>query len=360
MLSNDGTIGNQDAPQNGLTGLHESFLANFPVSLWGDSLIVGVSGGSDSVALAHLVTDLNRRAGNPTRICLAHVNHCLRGAESDREEQFVANLARELDSEFHSWQVSLPDGNLGEGLESRLRDLRYRLLVELARERSARCIALAHHRDDQIETILFRIFRGTSLRGLGGIPVAREIETGISLVRPLIEVSRQQILDWLADRGLACCTDSSNLGDGPTRNWIRNQLLPQLSGRFGESVRENIAGLAGQAIELTEALNDVADRLLEKSIQRTGTTFVELDPQPLVAPAQALVQHLLVRLWTRMDWPQRDMTREKWESVAEFIRQNPARTLRLELPGKITATVKKNGIVRIKSNHTGPTPDGHR
>lgn len=351
MLSNAESNGNRDAQQNAAKAMYQSFLAEFPIELWGDELILGVSGGSDSVALAHLASTINRESGHRKKICLAHVNHQLRGDESDGDEEFVRNLAVELECDFHSWQVALSMGNQGEGQESRLRDLRYRLLGALARERSCRCIALAHHRDDQVETILFRIFRGTSLKGLQGIPASREIETGISVVRPLINTSRKQIHEYLANQGRSYRTDSSNLKDGPTRNWIRNELMPQLENRLGHSVSANISGLGKQVFAIQLMLDQFAIKLAEKCVLALNVDFLELNHDLVVNAETVILQQMLVQLWARQSWPQRDMNRQKWEGLARFMQQYPPSSGRMELPGNISATINSTGTIRLQSSN---------
>jgi tRNA(Ile)-lysidine synthase len=235
----------------------------------GDRVAAAVSGGADSVALLSLLIEL--RADLGIVLSVAHVNHKLRGEESDADQRFVAELAKQHKLEFHTCDAPV-DGSGVSGIEAAARELRYRFFRRLAMEggltvgkssvgelsggklREAEFrkppakIATAHTLDDQAETVLLRIFRGTGIRGLSGIhPRIVFEEQGHAfgeVVRPLLGIRRAALLEFLRGRGQSWREDSSNRDLAFLRNRVRHRLLPILTEEFGESAIEHTAELA--------------------------------------------------------------------------------------------------------------------
>ena len=195
-----------------------------------DKIIVGLSGGADSVALLHVLHNMGYT-------CLAaHCNFHLRGEESDRDEQFAADFTASLNLPFFKQDFDTRSFAKKQGIsiEMAARDLRYQWFTELKEERRADVIAVAHHRDDSIETLLLNLIRGTGIKGLTGI----QPRTG-NLIRPLLCVSKKEILQYVHTKNLPFVTDSSNKEDKWMRNKIRLQVIPLLE-TFNPSVREAI------------------------------------------------------------------------------------------------------------------------
>jgi len=219
----------------------------------GDKIIVGLSGGADSVALLHILHRLDYN-------CIAsHCNFHLRGEESDRDEQFAAQFAASLNLPFfkQNFDTLSIAKERGISIEMAARDLRYQWFAALKENQSADAIAVAHHRDDSIETLLLNLIRGTGIKGLTGI----QPRNG-SLVRPLLCVSKNEILQYVQAKNLPFITDSSNEQDKIIRNKIRLQLIPLLE-TINPSVREAI-------IQTIDNLNETAkvyDAEIEKAIQ---------------------------------------------------------------------------------------------
>lgn len=206
-------------------------------------VLVGLSGGADSVALLVLLVQLDYP-------CVAlHCNFHLRGDESVRDEQFAREMARTLDVPFY--KIDFDTAAYGAehhlSIEMAARELRYNWFEEMRLRLGAQAIAVAHHRDDSVETVLMNLVRGTGIRGLGGI----RPKNGY-VVRPLLAVSRSEILDWLAEQQLSYVTDSTNLSDAYTRNFIRLRVLPLLE-ELNPSVKAAIARTADHLAE-TEAI----------------------------------------------------------------------------------------------------------
>lgn len=206
-------------------------------------VLVGFSGGADSVALLSLLVQLDYS-------CIAlHCNFHLRGDESARDEEFAEATARRLGVSFHKvdFDTIAYAAGLHLSVEMAARELRYNWFEEMRQQMNAQAIAVAHHRDDSVETVLMNLIRGTGIRGLGGI----RPKNGY-VVRPLLAVSRSEIVSWLEEQQLTYVTDSTNLSDAYTRNFIRLRVLPLLED-LNPSVKTAIARTAGHLAD-TEAI----------------------------------------------------------------------------------------------------------
>ncbi len=205
----------------------------------GDSVLVGVSGGPDSVALLHA---LRRLASDwDLRLAAAHLNHGLRGEEAKRDQTFVEKLADTLDLPFYIEQVTSEQfiNAAGQGPEAAARKLRYRFFRETARREGFNRIALGHNANDNAELVLMRFLRGSGPSGLAGMPVMRdEIEGSrtVTLVRPLLDVRRKAILAFLADIKADYVIDSSNTDTRFLRNQIRHHLIPHIEKHYNPDI----------------------------------------------------------------------------------------------------------------------------
>jgi tRNA(Ile)-lysidine synthase len=203
----------------------------------GSRVAVAVSGGPDSVCLLHVLLEL--APAFDVSLSVAHLNHQLRGAESDEDERFVAGLAARLGLPFVRTGTDLAAAK--DNLEQAGRCARQAFFAGLKADR----IALGHTRDDQAETVLFRLLRGAGLRGLAGIyPVTDDDSDRPSYVRPLIEVTRGEVIEFLRGRGIPWREDSSNLDPRFARNRIRSSLLPELARDWNPQIGESLAQLA--------------------------------------------------------------------------------------------------------------------
>ncbi|MCA9047702.1 MAG: tRNA lysidine(34) synthetase TilS [Planctomycetaceae bacterium] len=297
-----------------------------------DAVLLAVSGGADSVALLHGTLALRDQL--PGRLAVAHINHHLRGAESDADAEFVKRLAETAELEFFLKDVpaeSLQQNNAGS-LEAAARSVRYEFLKRTAVEQGIHCVVTAHHRDDQAETILHHILRGTGLRGLAGMQPSRLLSPDTDpagpvtvtnrpasqtrLLRPMLAVSRQEIQTWLTERGLPFRNDSSNQQSNFTRNRIRQSLLPLLKSDFNAQADRNLVALGQQTAEALQVLDDIAEQILDRSILEEHNDSCRLKTEALCESPPALVRHALTLLWTRRHWPRQQMTRRHWDRLA--------------------------------------------
>jgi tRNA(Ile)-lysidine synthase len=211
----------------------------------GHRVLVAVSGGPDSVCLAHFLAQMARRKG--LTLELLHVHHGLRGREADRDAASVEALGRTLGvpARVARAGVKALAKKRGLGLEEAGRKERYRLLAARARRGRFDAVATGHHLDDQAETILLHLLRGTSLEGLGGIAPKRPLAPGVELIRPLLPLTRAEVIVYLEQHGLAWREDRTNQDRAFTRNWVRAEVLPLLESR-APGVKERLSEIAAK------------------------------------------------------------------------------------------------------------------
>ena len=220
----------------------------------GQKVLVALSGGADSVALLSVLSALGYR-------CIAaHCNFHLRGEESDRDEAFVKDLCKRQSITLHIKHFNTTDyaSSQGISIEMAARELRYQWFEELRKEVDACAIAVAHHRDDSVETILLNLIRGTGIDGLRGI----RAKNG-SVIRPLLEESRESILDYLQHIGQPFVTDSTNLQNDYTRNKIRLEVIPMLQ-TINPSVLESISASASYLDEVAEVYHQERQEAIKR------------------------------------------------------------------------------------------------
>ncbi len=223
----------------------------------GNRVAVAVSGGGDSVALLELLLGMRRKLG--ITVSVAHFNHMLRGAESDADEAWVRKLAEKRGVDFLSARGTVP---AGENIEQTARRQRYAFFESLIAEKLADKVATAHTSDDQAETVLGRLLRGSSTAGLAGIYPVRDGW----LIRPVLEIRRKELRRWAKDQGLKWREDSSNRDPKFLRNRIRNELLPALERDYNPGLTEVLAGAAevarAEEVFWNKHVEDLAGRVL--------------------------------------------------------------------------------------------------
>jgi tRNA(Ile)-lysidine synthase len=274
----------------------KAFIATRGLMVSGDSVLVAVSGGPDSVALLHILHELRDELA--LHLEVAHLQHGIRGEEAENDARFVAALAEDLHLPFHLGQVSIPEIKrmAGKGnVEQLAREERYRFFKAIAEQRRLSKIATAHTRDDQAETVLMWFLRGCGTSGLAGMSPMRSIgferNGGLTLVRPFLETSKAEILDYLEERRLAFRRDRTNEDPALLRNWIRLQLLPEIAGRLGPGWP---ARLAQQAALLRDE-DALLDRLTEEALEKLRVPG-GIDRESFSQQDQALKRRIL-RLW---------------------------------------------------------------
>ena len=333
-----------------LLAVTERALARYPIVAEG--CVVALSGGPDSVALLHQVAEVFRNSASTAPLIVAHMNHGLRGSESDGDEIFVRDLFATLaaQSGCPSWQLACTKVDVAsqaisqkENLEALARKLRYAWLAQLARSAGIRWVLTAHNLNDQAETTLFHILRGTGIRGLRGMRPLRRLDEGIKLYRPWLTVEKAAILSYLNENDLKFRLDSSNRDQRFTRNRIRHDLLPKLQADYNGRIQQALAGLAQHAAQATHLLDCQVKKRLEKAEKPRVDDLLIFDLAALRRLSVDSVQLLFLYVWRREGWPRGQMGRGEWASLAGWTHGPSAA---LDLPDGIRAT-KKRSVVQL-------------
>ncbi|NLG05863.1 MAG: tRNA lysidine(34) synthetase TilS, partial [Clostridia bacterium] len=226
-----------------------------------EGVIVGVSGGADSVCMLDLLLQIRKKL--PMKLYVVHVNHGIRGMQAEQDAEFVKQICEQHKLPYIIREVNVPDYAAREGITSEEagRILRYEIFRSLKVEYHAAKIAVGHHMNDQAETVLFHLFRGTGIRGMGGISQVRD-----DIIRPLLCVSREEIEQYAVQRKLLFCTDQTNFDNCYTRNQIRNQILPMIKQNVQEKVIEHIAQTASFFQDAERYLQKQSDQIIEELV----------------------------------------------------------------------------------------------
>ncbi len=325
--------------------LREICAAGERLELSGRCVLVAVSGGVDSTALACALCELAEALD--IHLVIGHVNHGLRGAESDADEEAVGVLARKFGLPFLAARIA-PE-RLRENKSSRARpsrqeaarSARYAALYELAARGGAQRIASAHTADDQAETVLLRLLRGTGPDGLGGIP---ERSPDGCVVRPLLRVTREAVLAYVRQRGITWREDSSNRNSHYARNRLRHRWLSQLAGDFNPKLLRAITDLAEAQRRDTEWIESEIAREAAQLWLREGKVL-RMQREGWKALPEALARRLARRAMQEMG-AGREVSRVHLTRMLEFLR-SPRTGKVLELPDGL-CLVCERGLFRLQ------------
>lgn len=295
----------------------------------GDRVIIGLSGGADSVCLIVLLKELT----NTLHIELkaVHVHHGLRGAEADRDASYAEELSGKLEVPFVlvRCDAAAYAAEHGFSLEEAGRILRYDALEREMKNWYGSKIAVAHHADDNTETILHNLFRGSGLKGLGGIPPVRG-----AIVRPLIHISREEIMTCLNTRGIAYCEDSTNTSTDYTRNKLRHLIIPTVRKEINDDAVDHILQAGRLAREADDYLEKTAESILR---EYAAVSDHEISiPVSILLNKDLIIQKYMVRLMLEtLIKTRKDITSVHIEKICSLAQKQVGR--RVDLPYALTA-----------------------
>ncbi|MBM3246160.1 MAG: tRNA lysidine(34) synthetase TilS [Candidatus Omnitrophica bacterium] len=304
-----------------------------------DKIVVGVSGGPDSLALVYLLDRL--KGGLGISLHIAHLDHMLR-KDSAKDADFVKKIAKKLDIPVTAAQINVKKLAQKGSLEEIARNARLGFLFKVAKDIKAKKIALGHNLDDQAETVLMRIVRGAGLSGLAGILPKRELG-GFKVIRPLIEVRRRDIEAFLKRRKIKPRRDISNLEDIYFRNRIRNKLLPLLEREYNRNIKEVLSNMA-QAVAFDY---DYLHQLALRSSKRMGSEaslnkFLRLHPA---------MQRMLLRLAIfKVKGDTRRIGFQHIKELEDLVLNRPINSI-VDLPQGISAIKKKKSLSFYRRVH---------
>jgi tRNA(Ile)-lysidine synthase len=311
--------------------------ASWPVAEWCDShVVLAVSGGPDSVALLRAMVALKNAGGGRGGVYAAHLNHGVRGQAADEDQRWLELLCEtsKLPLEIERADVAAVAAEQGDGLEAAARTIRYDFLRRTAERLGARHVATAHTADDQVETVLHRILRGTGIDGLAGMRPVRPLSASVALVRPMLVVTRREVLGYLNSLGQDYREDPTNRDIQWTRNRLRSELLPQLRERYNLQVDAALLRLASQASEVQQVIRELAEQIAQKCVV-SEVGCVKIDCGMLEGQPPIVVREVLKVAWSRASWPLQSMGFDEWQQLAALIERLDGRTL--NLPGNIRA-----------------------
>lgn len=228
----------------------ENYIKKYDMIKKNDKIVIGVSGGMDSVFLYHILLKLNYN------IEVVHVNHCIRGDEAIRDQEFVRELCKRDNVNFHLYTYNIPELSKQERLSEELigRNCRREAFEKVLKETNASHIALAHHKNDRAETLLFNLSRGAGINGLSSIKPINGL-----YVRPLLSVTREEIEKYIIDNNISYVEDSTNNESDYTRNKIRHNIIPELNFINNKSI-DNINRTIDNLMEISQFINDECEK----------------------------------------------------------------------------------------------------
>ncbi|MEW6051679.1 MAG: tRNA lysidine(34) synthetase TilS [Candidatus Zixiibacteriota bacterium] len=321
----------------------------------GDSVLVALSGGPDSVALLHVLSRLQPKM--KLQLHAVYINHQIRKRAARHEEQFCQTLCDRLKVPLTIIREDIPARAHREkkGLEETARDFRYATFKRLADELACTKVALGHHLDDRVETILLRVLRGTGRTGLLGVPIKRGI-----YIRPLFDVTKVEILAYLKRHRLDYCTDRSNETSEFSRNFVRNRLLPMLRKRLNPAVDRALVNLSETLDEEESFLQSITERAFKETVSATPGGKLALDLSILGGYPLWLRRRLLRRCVQTLSADRQSPDRIVIDRLEKLSRSEKAK---LALPGRLEAAADGGKLLvykRIKVSFQLPLPIGGR
>jgi len=304
------------------------YMMNHDMLAAGRHIIVGVSGGADSMCLLFVLLKLRERLN--ITLSVVHVNHGLRGSASDEDERFVESVCHEQGISFYSFSINISEyaRQMSMSVEEAGRHYRYQCFKEVLKKVGADIIAVAHNRDDVGETVLLNIFRGTGIRGLKGIPAKRE-----GIIRPLLCISRQEIEAFVDKHSIAYRTDETNFQKDYVRNRIRLKILPDAEEYINNQAKNHLYQLSVMATEVESFISEQTDNAYLATVKDNNKILIEA----FLALHIVLKREVLRRVIASASEMLKDISFAHIEAVLELADRQVGK--RVQLP---------NGLVAIR------------
>ena len=312
----------------------------------GDSVVVGLSGGADSVSLIAVLSSLKKKLGIE-KIVAVHINHMIRGEEAYRDEAFAKKISNDFGVDFFCYRNDIPKLAVERGMtvEEAGRSYRYECFVKTAKENGCNKIAVAHNANDVAETVLFNLVRGSGIKGLSGIPCMRQLEE-MTIVRPLIEATRAEIEKYLSDNKTEFINDSTNFDVDYDRNRIRHIILPELT-KLNQMATKHICDLANEAGEYYDFIYNEKNRVKENVTDSSG-----IDIKKLLCLDDLMINGIIYDAIVNAAGKMKDISRAHVKSVRNILEADTGAMV--NLPYDVIARINYEHLV-IEKNNTDKT-----
>ena len=315
-------------------------------------VLLAVSGGADSTALLYVMRALKAEGVFSGRLIVAHINHQLRGSQAKLDEDFVITHARNLNLPVVTRRLDVRGFARKNKLsiETAARKLRIESLLDIAKANNCNCIATAHQKNDNAETILQRLARGTGFRGLGGIWPAKIFAGKFKFVRPLLCVSRNEVIEYLKERNLKWRIDRTNEDCRYRRNYIRHRLIPALQQRCSGSIVEQLSGLAQSARRFHSMVCSSAGKVWPGLADCAGEK-VKLELKIFSAQPEPVKIELLRRSLARLGSGERNLTQQHFRRILQLAEQNIGGK-KIELPDGFVVWREYEKLIFARADRT--------
>lgn len=311
-------------PRNHHKNAEEKVLEDLKTFLKGnETLVIGVSGGSDSVFLLNCLVKFKEKNKN-LKIIVAHINHMLRGREAEKDMEFVEKLCKKLQVTFKAKEVDVEtlSKTTKSSIEESGREIRYQFFEELFEEFKANYCLTAHHSDDNLETIMLNFVRGASVKGLSGMKRFSTKKSGLRIFRPLLCVSKDEIMDFLTKNHTEYRTDQSNLDTEITRNFLRHKVIPLLK-KLNPNLSQTVLKNASTFNELHKYLSTEVAKWIEahgeKKTDHHPTSFPVLQFAPLPS---SMKKEIILTIYRNLTGDAKNIENKHIEEVVEIIDRN--------------------------------------
>lgn len=312
-------------------------------------VLLSVSGGADSIALLHILRSLRTNGVLDAELLCVHINHQLRANEADLDEQYTVEHAKKLGLPIITKRIEVRKyaRECKMSIETAARQLRIESLIEIAEAHSCMWIATGHQKNDNAETVIQRLTRGTGFRGLAGIWPMQLFEGRYVFARPLLCITRREITDYLTEHNIEWREDKTNTDCSYRRNSIRHRLIPVLQRECTDSVVEQLSVLAQSAYRLNRQVQELAERVWAKDVRQIEDT-VTIDARALGAQAELVKVELVRRGLVAVGCGERDITQKHYLKILQLASSGTGGK-KLVLPGACEVRARAGKLVLSKS-----------
>lgn len=306
-----------------------------------ERLVLGVSGGADSVALLYVLMELKREF--QMELVVVHINHGIR-QEAFKDAAYVETLCEEKGIPFYLLKENIPAlaRQKGKSVEEMGRIYRYRCFREIVKKTEAQKIVVAHHENDQAETVLFHMLRGTGIKGLSGMEPMSIGEEGIPIIRPFLCVNRREIEEYLEQKNICWCQDVTNQDNQYARNQLRNVVLPAME-EINRQTVSHICRLADDMKEYADFFEKQVESYIEKKMVRLPSSKLSINREDLIKEPPVFAKGVLYALLCNVGKQKQDLTNEHVEALYALLFNQSGKSL--NLPYGITASLMYENLI---------------